>query len=143
MALSGKGTEFRRWNGTGEWEEIGEITNISGPGMSRETIDTTALDTIGGYRTFITGFRTPGTLSLSINFTRDTYDTMKADFESDAAVDYEIVLPDADQTTIEFQGFVTELPLTIPADEKIAMEVTIQITGQVTVNSGSGPSAGV
>ena len=142
MALSGKGTEFRRWDGAGSWDAIGEITNIGGPGMSRETIDTTALDTAGGYRTFIPGFRTPGTMTLSINFTRDTYDLMKTDFESDTAVDYEVVLPDADQTTIEFQGFVTELPLTIPTDEKISMEVTIQITGQVTINSGSGPSAG-
>lgn len=41
---------------------IGNVTNITGPSMSKDTIDTTALDTTGGYRTFITGFKNAGTL---------------------------------------------------------------------------------
>ena len=143
MAITGKGTQFRRWNTvTGAWDTIAEITNITGPGMTSDTVDTTALGTVGGYRTFIRGFRNPGTLSLSMNFTRDTYEQMKTDFESDDLQNYEIVLPDADTTTLEFEGFPTELPLTIPTDDKISADVTIQISGEVTMESGSGPSAG-
>jgi len=143
MAISGVGTQFRRWNSsTGAWESISQINSITGPGMSRDTIDTTALDTTGGYRTFIAGFRNPGTVTLNMNFTRTTYDLMKSDFESDAAQNYEIVLPDDDVTTIEFEGLVTELPLTIPTDDKVSADVTIQISGAVTINSGSGPSPG-
>lgn len=143
MAVAGVGTQFRRWNSvTGAWDTIANINSITGPGMSRDTIDTTALDTIGGYRTFITGFRNAGTITLSMNFTRDDYETMKDDFENDAAQNYEIVLPDADNTSLEFQGLVTELPLSIPPDDKITVDVTIQISGQVTLESGSGPSAG-
>jgi len=143
LAIAGKGTQFRRWNsGTGEWEAIGQINSITGPGMTRETIDTTALDTAGGYRTFIAGFRDPGTLELEMNFVRDTYETMKNDFESDTAQNYEIVLPDTDNTTLEFEGLVTECPLDIPPDDKVTASIVIQITGQVTLNSGSGPSPG-
>lgn len=143
MAISGVGTQFRRWNSsTGSWESISQINSITGPGMSRDTIDTTALDTTGGYRTFIAGFRNPGTVTLNMNFTRTTYDLMKSDFESDTAQNYEIVLPDDDVTTIEFEGLVTELPLTIPTDDKVSADVTIQISGAVTINSGSGPSPG-
>ena len=58
------------------------------------------------------------------------------------AQNYEIVLPDAENTTLEFEGLVTELPLTVPADDKVTADVTIQITGEVTLNSGSGPSPG-
>ncbi len=142
MAIAGVGTEFRRWNSsTGLWVAVAEINNITGPGMSRDTIDTTALDTAGGYRTFITGLRNPGTLTLNMNFTRDGYDTMLADFEDDTVQNYEIVLPDGDSTSIEFEGLVTELPLTIP-EAKVGMDVTIQISGQPTIESGSGPSAG-
>jgi hypothetical protein len=66
---------------------------------------------------------------------------MRADFEDDALKNYEIVLPDADQTSAEFQGLVTEIPLTI--DEKLVMaDVTIKISGPITINSGSGPSPG-
>jgi len=141
--ISGKGTQFRRFNtSTGAWESIAQILSITGPGMTRDTIDTTALDTSGGYRTFIAGFRNPGTMRLNMSFDRDGYETMKNDFESDVIKDYEMVLPDDDNTTFEFQGLVTELPLTVPPDEKVTADVVIQISGQVTLESGSGPSPG-
>lgn len=143
MAIAGVGTEFRRWNsGTGVWDTIAEINSIEGPGMTRDVIDTTALDTVGGYRTFIAGFRNAGTITLEMNFTRDNYETMKTDFESDTEQNYEIILPDADTTTLEFAGLVTELPLSDPPDDKVTATVVIQISGPVTLESGSGPSAG-
>jgi len=140
-AVAGVGTLFRRWNGSA-WATIAEVNNIGGPGMSRDTIDVTSLDSTDGYREFIAGFRDSGTVTLSLNFTRAEYDTMKNDFEDDDLQNYEIVLPDAENTTLEFEGLVTEMPLTIPPDNKITVDVTIKISGQVTVNSGSGPSPG-
>lgn len=141
MAIAGVGTEFLRWNtSTQLWEAIAEINSINGPTMSRDSIDTTALDTEGGYRTFIAGFRNPGTISLSMNFTRDTYEKMKADFESETEQDYQIVLPDIEVTSLAFAGLVTEMPLTIPTDDKITLDVTIQISGPVETESGSAAS---
>lgn len=143
MAIAGVGTQFRRWNSaTGEWENLAEINSIEGPGMSRDFIDTTALDTEGGYRTFITGFRDAGQVTLNMNFTRTTYDKMQADFESENAQNYEIVLPDDDNTSIEFEGYVTELPLSVTPDDKVTVNVTLKVSGQPTVESGSGPSPG-
>lgn len=141
MAIAGVGTVFNRWDPTsgsaGGWKKIAEINNITGPGMSRDTIDTTTFDTASGYRTFITGFRNAGTMTLAMNFTQATYLQMKADFESDTAVSYQIILPDTEQTVIEFDGLVTEIPLTIPTDDKITADVTIQISGPVDVFKGS------
>lgn len=134
-AISGVGTIFRRWNGSA-WVNLAEINSIDGPTMSRGVIDVTSLDSAGGYREFIASFREAGTVSLAMNFTRETVDLMKADFESDVAQNYEIVLPDIDSTSLEFEGLVTEMPLSIPMDDKITMDVTIQISGQVTINSG-------
>lgn len=140
-AKAGVGTIFRRWNplkaGTNKWENIAEINSITGPGMSRDTIDVTSLNSTGGYREFITGFRKAGTVALKMNFTRHTYELMKDDFESDTLQNYEIVLPDSENTTLEFSGLVTELPLTIPADDKMTTDVTIQVSGQVVINSGA------
>lgn len=136
-AVSGKGTLFRRWSGTA-WVNISEIKSISGPTMSRETIDVTSLDSTGGYREFIASFRDPGTITLSMIFRRDTFDTMHTDFESDTVQNYEIVLPDDETTTLEFEGLVTELPLDIVPDDAVMTDVTIKITGQPTVDSGSG-----
>lgn len=141
-AVAGVGTEFRRWDGAGSWVTIAEINTISGPGKTKEVIDVTSLDSTGGYREFITGFKDGGTVTFSMNFTRSTYNLMNTDFESSDKQNYEIVLPDPDNTTIEFEGLVTELPLTIDPGDKITADVTIKVTGQPTLNSGSGPSPG-
>jgi predicted secreted protein len=137
--IAGVGTKFKRWDSAlGSWEEIAQINSIAGPGMTRDVIDTTALDTEGGYRTFITGFRNPGTVKLSMNFTRETYEKMKEDFESAVVQNYLIHLPDVAETVLEFEGLVTELPLTIAPGDKVTADVSIQISGQVSLSSGSG-----
>jgi predicted secreted protein len=139
-AIAGVGTKFRRWDGT-NWVDIAEINSINGPGKSRDTIDTTSLDSTGGYRTFKGGFRDGGTVTLGMNFTRETYDLMNTDFESDDLQNYEIYLPDAENTSFEFEALVTELGLAIPTDDKITADVTLKVSGQVTTNSGSGSDA--
>ncbi len=142
-AIAGVGTKFKRWDSSASpaaWVEIAEINSITGPGMSRDTIDVTSLDSTGGYREFITGFRNAGTVVLAMNFTRETYELMKDDFESNEAQNYQIVLPDEENTGLDFEGLVTELPLTIPADDKVTADVTIQITGKVEISSGGASS---
>lgn len=134
-AMSGVGVQFHRWNGS-HWDSISEITSIKGPGMKRETIEVTNIDSVGGWKEFIAGFREAGTLSLSMNFSRGNLDLFMEDFASDDEQYYEIVIPDAQITTIEFSGMVTELPLSITAKDAITNDVTIQITGMPVVNSG-------
>ncbi len=141
MAISGVGTYFQRWDAsTSKWETIGQIKNISGPSARRDTLDTTTLDVEGGYRTFIGGLRDGGEMTLTMNFTRTGFDLMLDDFESDELRNYEIVLPDDDVTTAEFEGLVTGIPLTIP-EGIVTMDITIKISGPVTINSGAESSS--
>jgi len=136
-AVSSVGALLKKYV-TSAWVSVGEVTTISGPTMSRETIDVTSLASTGGYREFIAGFRDPGTMTFTMNFNRSDYETMKTDFESDTEQDYELILPDDEVTTLEFSGLVTELPLNLDPGSQITCNVTIKVTGQVTVNSGSG-----
>lgn len=132
-AIAGVGTKFQRsTTSAGTFEDIAEVLSIDGPGMSRENIDVTNLDSAGGYREYIPGFRDGGTISLSMNFTKETYATMFGDYESDEKRFYKIVLPAANGT-ISFEGFVTECPLSISPDSQITADVTIQISGKPTV----------
>jgi predicted secreted protein len=140
-AVAGVGTKFRRWNKV-NWVDIAEINSITGPNKSRTTIDTTSLDSTGGYREFIGGFRDGGTVTLPMNFTRATYDLMNDDFESDTLQNYEIYLPDTEGTSFEFEALVTELGLAIPVDDKITADVTLKVSGQIVINSGSGSGHG-
>lgn len=138
-AMSGVGTVIQKWSASSQWLAIAEVTNISGPGFTRDLIEVTSLDSTGGWREFIPGFRDGNNVVLSMNYTRASLDEFLADFESDEVQNYEIILPD--DTSIEFEGFVQEFPLTIPTDAQITMEVTIKITGAPTVNSGQNSSA--
>lgn len=131
-AITGQGTIFKR-NGS----PIGEINSIDGPTKSRETIEVTRLEDVDGYRQYIAGLREPGTVTLNMNFTRENYDLLNADFESDTIQTYAIELPDEDETVFTFNGFVTELPISIPIGDKITCDVTIQISGKVNQSTAS------
>ncbi len=140
QAFVGMGTKFQRWDTSsspGAWQEIAEVFSISGPAMSRETINVTHFGSSAKYRERISGLRDGGTVSLSMNFRRDVYDILKADFEDDDRQSYRIILPDDDETTFEFLGLVTELPPSIPAEDRVTMDVSIEISGEVTVEDWS------
>lgn len=137
-AKSGVGALVRYWTGSA-WVNFGEVTNISGPTMSKATHDVTSLASTGGFREFITGLKDPGTLQFTMWFNRSDYDAALANFNSDTLQDFEIILPDVDHTTLEFSGFVTDLPLTVP-EGPMSIQVTIKLSGPVAVNSGSGRS---
>lgn len=139
-AIAGVGAEFHRWDNSG-WQKISEVRSISGPSKARETIDVTNLDSQGGYREFKGSFRDGGTVDLVCNFTRDAYEVLNNDFESDDLQDYEIILPDPENTTLEFQGMVTEIPLDISPDDAVTFNVSIKVSGEPTLNSGSGSGA--
>jgi predicted secreted protein len=135
--ITGVGTQFLRWNtATGAWEQITKVKNIGGPSKTRATVDTTTLDNTDKYRTFLPGFRDAGTVAMTLMFTRDGYEKLNNDFEDDDPQNYQIVLTDEDETSLEFEGLVTELPLTIPEDA-VTFNCTIKISGKVEIESGS------
>ena len=141
---TGVGTIFQRRDEDSSgsaYTTISNIATISGPGFTRETVDTTALDTTGGYRTFLTGFRDAGELTFTMMFYYGGFDLLKDDFESDSAAHYRITLPDSYSTRIDFDGLVTGMPMTIPPDEKVTCDVTIKISGTVTVQMGDSSGA--
>jgi len=135
-AIAGVGTSFKRSDmaSSPTFSAVAEVNSIGGPTMSREFYDVTSLDSTGGYREFIAGFRDGGEVTLNMNFTAAGYAAMKTDFENDDAVDYQIVLPDTGATTLQFSGFVTGLPLNIPTADKVTCDVTIKVSGQVELN---------
>lgn len=137
-AFSGVGTLFKRGvaqsSGT-SFAVLAEVNSISGPSMSRDTIDVTSLDSTGGYREFIGGFRDAGAVSLSMNFTLATYDDILIDFQASTSRLYQIVLPDTNNTTFEFSAWVTELSMEVPMDDKVTASVTLKIDGAITMSS--------
>ena len=135
-AITGVGAIFRRKE-TSYYEAQAEIRNINGPNFTRETHDVTTLDSTGGYREFIAGFRDGGTVNMEFFFTRAVFTQLKTDFEDDTIQSYEIILPDDDHTSLEFDAYVTDMPLKID-ETPVTLSVTFKISGETTVDSGSG-----
>lgn len=137
-AVSGIGAKFKRSDmaSSPTFTAIAEVTNIDGPNKSRDTIDVTTLDSDGGYREFISGLRDGGEVQLDISYTYSGYDLINDDFEDDNARDYQITLPDADKTVLQFSALVTALGLQVPMEDRITCNTTLKISGPVTLSTG-------
>lgn len=129
--ITGIGTKFERHDGSA-FATIARVFGMDGPSLSRDAVEVTAYDSPGGYREKIGGLRDGGQVTFSLNFKRETYLIFKGDFDNDDPVQYQIVLPDSGNTTFTFNGIVTELPLTIPEGDRVTVDVTIDISGEVT-----------
>jgi predicted secreted protein len=137
-AFVGVGTQFKRGDSASPSEAftaVAEVTNIAGPTMSRDAVEVTSLDSTGGYREYKPGFRDPGELTLTMNFTLATWNDFLVDFETDDTVNYQIVFSDSNNTTFDVAAFVTALPVAIPTDDRVTADVTLKITGPLTVTT--------
>lgn len=136
-AFSGIGTSFKRGDGASAeaFVSVAEVKNISGPDISRDFIDVSSLDSTGGYREFIAGFRDAGQIVLTMNYVRATYDDLKTDFDSDSTRNYQIVFGDTTATTYDFAGWVVGLTHGVPFDDAVSLECTIKIDGQITLTT--------
>jgi predicted secreted protein len=128
--FTGIGTQLRRLVGT-DWVLIAGVTNINGPGSARDTVDTTTLDNDDGYREFITGLRDGGTLTFDLTYSKAQYQDLLDAFESDDTERYMVYFARQQAGAVIFDGLITDLPLTIPLDDKVSVSATIKVTGAV------------
>lgn len=140
MAISGIGTTFSREDpaASDTYIKLAKVYGISGPSMSRNTIETTTYDADSGYMKKIGGLRDPGQLTFSLNFAYAEYLILKGDFEADQAAKYQVVLPDEDTTTLTLTGLVTEIPIDVPLDDRVTVDVTIEISGKIVDDTPTG-----
>lgn len=135
-AVVSKGTLFKRGDGASNetFATIAEVNSVGLPSQSRPMIDVSDLSSTA--REFIPGLLDSGQISVNMNFTRNTYIAMRTDLLSDSSVNYQIVLPDSTNTTIDFAGYVQDMGGDVPGpDERVTVDVTIKITGSITVSS--------
>lgn len=134
-AFLGVGTVFSRSETeTGTYVALAEVLNIDGPTMTRDTPEVTNLDSEGGYKEFIAGFRDGGNITLPMNFTHVTFEAMLNDFEDDAAKWYRIDMPNTQRTRLQFLGLVTSCPVSIQTASQVTSNVSIKVSGKVELS---------
>lgn len=134
--LDGFGVQLQR--GDGEAVEvftaIADITNLSGPGLSRETLDVTSHGSPDGWMEFLGGLKDPGEVSADINYQPTLHDVLVADFDDTAPRNYKIVFPDAAATTWAFPAIITGFEPEAPYDDKLAAALTFKVSGKPTIS---------
>ena len=128
------GTQLLRGDGgTPEiFTAIANVTSISGPSLSRETIDVTAHDSPDGWMEFVGGLKDAGEVSADINYDPSKHDTLVADFDDDEPRNYQLVFPDG--TTWSFAAILTGFEPEAPYDDKLAASLTFKVTGKPTLS---------
>ena len=132
--IAGFGTLLKRSGTT-----VAEVTDISGPTLSRDTIDMTHHQSPNRWREFIKNVKDGGEVTFSINYipTNATHATgtgVLADFANDTTNDtWTLVFPDSGATTWTFPGFITKFTPKEPVDDKLSADLTIKVSGQPTL----------
>ncbi|KKL10512.1 hypothetical protein LCGC14_2555070 [marine sediment metagenome] len=130
-AKPGIGVVLNRWEDattSGAWEVISEVQAIGWGGSSRKVIDVFKLDNADEYMNKLQGILDAGTISATILFTQSQFVQLKADHEYRGSRSYQIVFPDGEG--LEWDGFISELPLNLGADDAMKGEVVFVIDGK-------------
>ena len=137
-AIPGLHAQIYYWNGS-SYTEIAEVTNIGWDGPTREVIEIANLNTVDEYMNKIQGVLNANNITCSINYTGAQWATLIDHLETRGNKFYRITLPDG--FGIEWEGFLSEVPLDIPSDAQMAGEVVFSIDGRADLLS-SGESSG-
>ena len=136
MATLSHGTILNYHNGS-TYAAIGDVVNASWSGITREVVDISAMDDADYFRRYASGRADAGELSLTVNYT-------DGDTAQDAIIDQLIsgtVTDSLDQyqlqfagsgTTWSFTGFLTNFAWQFADGEKVALDVTVKISGKPT-----------
>lgn len=117
---------------------IGSLTSIDGVSVSAETVETTALDTVGGYRTFVNGMKDAGEVSISGYFSYASHNTLLADLETGTSNSYTIEFPDRATTSgtkWTFSAIVTAFSTSAELEDLVGFECTLKLTGKPTMTA--------
>jgi predicted secreted protein len=109
---------------------IGNIVSISGPSISRDSIDISTMDSSSKWREFIPGMIDAGEITCDVNYDGTTVSALLAAQLTATAQTIKVNL-DSDGS-FTGSGFITSLGHTIPFDDKIQQSVGIKLTGALT-----------
>ena len=150
MAAPAVGTIIRYFNKTDSaWESLGGVSDISGPDFSKDEIEVTALDTSGGFKSYIGGLKDAGNMTLEMNFTQSSFATLFDIFlkeGDDGEFWFAVILndpprsaedvtdrtasPQQTRSAFWFQASINQTPIRASAGDRVTATVTLRISGE-------------
>ena len=117
---------------------IAEVRDITGPQRTRNTIDVTNHSSPNGYEEFVMAIKRSGQMTFEVNFlgttnaTQDASTGLWADYENGTKSNWKMVLPSS-YGTISFAAYVMGIENKAPVDGALTANITLKITGVVTL----------
>jgi len=132
-ALNALGTVFRR-----DGQVIASVKDITGPELTRDVADVTALDAPNGFEQVLPTVLRTGDLTFALSFDPDIgghlalRDDLVNETERAFEVEYRPTVASGTVLTYDFQGFVTGFSNTATVGSEVTADVTIKPTGAIT-----------
>lgn len=117
---------------------VGSLTSIGGLELSADTIETTSLDSKGGFREFIQGLKDGGDVSLEGGLDKAVTANQNAIYQafvSGEAAKCAIEFPDGSKWA--FDGIVTGFSTSADLEDVVVFSATLKVTGAPTFTMGS------
>lgn len=134
-ARIGYQTLYKSGNGASPevFTTLAEVTGITPPAISRDTVDATHEESPGAWREFIAGLKDGGEVSLELNFIPGgtAIAALMAEMDLDgpsALKNRQILFPDG--SYFSFAGILTGLEPDAPIDDKMSASVTFKVSGK-------------
>ena len=138
MAIHGKGTTMKFTPSGGTAAVIGKLTKVGEIAPEAEELDVTTLDSSGGYREFMQGWRDAGTIAISGFF--DSGDegqaALRTAFENGKLGAFEVAFADGSKAT--FSAFVKKHAIgAAEVDGAVGFSAQLRVSGAVTFAAGA------
>jgi len=125
------------------FDPIANITSLSGPSMSRDTIDVTAHDSPNKYMEFVASLIDGGEVTCDINWdpadesldSANTTTTLMGDLEDTEPINYAIAFPDGSKfaAALLITGFEFEANF----DDKLSASLSFKVSGLPTFTAAA------
>lgn len=114
---------------------VGGLKSIGGIEITADTHDVTALNSMGGYREFLAGFKDGGEVPCSgfldgaDEGQTEIYDLI----QSGETVACQIIFPAKIGKTWSFSAVITKFATSVDLDDAIKFDMTLKVSGQPTL----------
>ena len=122
----GDGTD----GGSSEYTKVGEVISITAPGVTREAIDVTHLESPDGFREFIPGLMDMDAATIQFNYVPAATDALYTAMQTGKG-DFEITYPNG--VKFRFKGIVQSWKPGDVSTTTMTGEFTVKPTGKPTL----------
>lgn len=129
-------------DGESEFLNIARVEDIDGPPRSRDSIEATHLRSTNKYREWMPGLKDGGEVTFTLQYdptdsSHDETTGLEAAFSDDENATWRVLTPITGTTGRygwEFEGHITKMGIKLPKDKLITQDVSIRVSGPVTLD---------